>query len=76
MIADSISSTGITGMLDLRTFPSRSRTAGALNSLNTGGSDTLVVTISLPNSAPETMAGASTTLNFTFTGTVRSGTDR
>jgi hypothetical protein len=48
----------------------------ALNSLNPGGSDNLVFTVSLPTSADNTFQGLSNTLNLTFTGVQRTGSAR
>jgi spore coat-associated protein N len=48
-----------------------------LAALSSGSSvDHLVVTLSLPTSAPNAMQGASSTLQFSFTGTQRTGTAR
>ena len=47
-----------------------------LASLNPGGSDNLVFTISLPTSAGNTFQGLSNTLNLTFTGVQRTGSAR
>ena len=48
----------------------------ALASLNPGGSDNLVFTISLPTSAGNSFQGLSNTLNLTFTGVQRTGSNR
>jgi hypothetical protein len=48
----------------------------ALSSLNPGGSDNLVFTVSLPTSAGNTFQGLSNTLNLTFTGVQRTGSTR
>lgn len=47
-----------------------------LASLNPGGSDNLVFTVSLPTSAGNTFQGLSNTLNLTFTGVQRTGSAR
>ena len=47
-----------------------------LASLNPGGSDNLIFSISLPTSADNTFQGLSNTLNLTFTGVQRTGTSR
>ena len=65
---------GITKIVNNQPIIQTNTDLGALNSLTSNGSDTLVVTVALPTTAPATMAGATTTLDFTFTGTVRSGT--
>lgn len=41
--------------------------------LGAGGTDHLLVTLSLPSTADNTVQGASSTLSFTFTGTQRAG---
>jgi hypothetical protein len=47
-----------------------------LASLNPGGSDNLVFSISLPTSADNSFQGLSNTLNLTFTGVQRTGSAR
>lgn len=44
---------------------------GAVNSLTAGGTDHLVVTLTLATSAPTTMEGLSSILSYNFTGTQR-----
>lgn len=47
-----------------------------LNSLNAGGVDNLVVTLSLPTTAGNTFQGLSDQLSFSFTGTQRTATNK
>lgn len=49
-------------------------TLPGLNALSTGGVDHLLVTLTLPSSAPNTMQNQSSTITYTFLGTQRAGT--
>jgi hypothetical protein len=61
----------------LMTGPAVSTNALAgINSLNPGGTDYLVFSVSLPTSADNTFQGKSATLSLVFSGTQRTGTTR
>jgi hypothetical protein len=45
-------------------------------SLNAGGTDHLVVTLTLPTSADNTFQGKTSALSVSFTGTQKTGTNR
>jgi hypothetical protein len=47
-----------------------------LSSLAAGVTDHLRVTLTLPSTAPNTMQGLSSTLDYTFVGTQRAGTSK
>jgi spore coat-associated protein N len=65
-----------TTVVDSRPVITTGTSLTGLNTLASGGSDNLLVTVTFPSTAGNALQNQTSTVNFTFTGTQRAGTNK